>query len=181
MPVKRALALFALSVAAVGACAAYKAGRTKLADGSYKLTCGKPLAECLTDLTDVCKDHGYDVVSGQQTIRRNGVEPVDSEIIESEAIVRCRAPSTVFGAAPAPSASSAAVQPRAGAQHCFPGSTQACLGPAACQGAQVCAADGSRFGPCDCGATVTPLAGKSEGDAGPPPTWAVPSGDAGAP
>ncbi len=34
---------------------------------------------------------------------------------------------------------------------CYPGATQACLGPAACSGAQVCARDGALWGTCDCG------------------------------
>ena len=36
-------------------------------------------------------------------------------------------------------------------QHCVPGITQACLGPAACKGAQSCLPSGGGFGPCDCG------------------------------
>lgn len=38
---------------------------------------------------------------------------------------------------------------------CTPGATQACLGPGACEGAQMCLADGSGFGACDCGDTGT--------------------------
>ncbi len=34
---------------------------------------------------------------------------------------------------------------------CTKGATQACVGPGACQGGQVCLSDGSGFGPCDCG------------------------------
>jgi hypothetical protein len=34
---------------------------------------------------------------------------------------------------------------------CIPGATQACLGPGACKGAQVCRAEGMSFGTCDCG------------------------------
>jgi hypothetical protein len=35
---------------------------------------------------------------------------------------------------------------------CIPGASVACVGPGACQGGQVCKADGSGLGPCDCGA-----------------------------
>lgn len=35
---------------------------------------------------------------------------------------------------------------------CVPGASQACVGPGGCQGGQVCLADGSGLGPCDCGA-----------------------------
>ncbi len=34
---------------------------------------------------------------------------------------------------------------------CTPGETQLCNGPGACQGSQVCNADGTGFGECDCG------------------------------
>jgi hypothetical protein len=168
-------------MAVVAACASDKPGRTKLPDGSYQLKCRMPLADCLTALADVCKLHGYDVLKGKETISRNGVEPVDSTIIESDATVRCRTASTLFGseASAAASGQPAGVAPVSSS--CFPGTTQACLGPAACKGAQTCGADGSSFGPCDCGASATPLAATPEGDAGPPPTWAVPAADAGAP
>jgi hypothetical protein len=177
--VKRAFAFLVVLAAVVAACAGHKAGRTKLADGSYQLACRTPLADCLGDLTDVCNAHGYDIVRAKETRSRNGVEPVDSEFIESEAVVRCRAASTIFGSSPAPAASSPAPAAAGAAPRCFPGATQACFGPAACQGAQICTSDGSMFGPCDCGVHATPLAG--EADAGPPPTWAVPTGDGGAP
>src|SRR5262245_41314689 len=34
---------------------------------------------------------------------------------------------------------------------CTPGQSIACVGPAGCQGGQVCKADGSGYEPCDCG------------------------------
>ncbi len=37
------------------------------------------------------------------------------------------------------------------ARSCVPGTTQACVGAAACKGGQSCLADGSGFAPCDCG------------------------------
>lgn len=38
-----------------------------------------------------------------------------------------------------------------GEKVCIPGTTQACLGPGACSGAQACLESGTGFGPCDCG------------------------------
>ncbi len=35
---------------------------------------------------------------------------------------------------------------------CVPGLTNACLGPGACVGSQVCTVSGAGYGPCDCGA-----------------------------
>jgi hypothetical protein len=43
-------------------------------------------------------------------------------------------------------AGAAAVEPGG----CVPGASQACTGPGGCEGGQICADDGSRFGPCDC-------------------------------
>jgi hypothetical protein len=54
--------------------------------------------------------------------------------------------------APPSTALPASSKPAAGASSaCVPGATQACVGPAACNGGQSCLADGSGFGPCDCG------------------------------
>ena len=171
----------ALAVSLAAACASERAGRTKLADGSYKLSCQTRLGPCLSDLTDICETHGYDVLSAKEERSRTGVAPVDTEYISSEAVVRCRAASTVFGA-PEPSAkpgASSAPAAVAAAASCFPGSTQACLGPGACKGAQTCTADGTRFGACDCGSG--PPAASQESDAGPPTTWATPPDGGGAP
>jgi hypothetical protein len=174
--------ILGLSLALAAACAGGRAVRTKLPDGSYKLTCQTALGTCLWDLADVCSEHGYDVLSAREERKRTGVEPVETEYIASEAIVRCRSASTLFGPdepSPKPVAS-AQPAPVAAAPACFPGTTQACLGAGACKGAQTCASDGTRFGACDCGSGV-PVT-NLEGDAGPPATWATPTPDgAGAP
>jgi hypothetical protein len=49
---------------------------------------------------------------------------------------------------------------------CTAGETQACLGPGACQGAQVCVDDGTTWGPCDCGPGTGGAAGSGNGSAG---------------
>ncbi|HEX6277391.1 MAG TPA: hypothetical protein VFZ53_30320 [Polyangiaceae bacterium] len=126
-------------------------GRTKLPDGSFKLECRKGLADCLTDLTiDICRDYGYHVVRGEEVVERIGVEPVNSINVSSEAIVRCRSSRALFGGDGAPAVASTKAAPAAPGG-CFPGSTQACLGPGACKGAQTCGADGKSYSACDCG------------------------------
>jgi len=45
-------------------------------------------------------------------------------------------------------------EPAVGSRACTPGASQACVGPGACQGGQVCTADGTGYGPCDCGVGV---------------------------
>jgi hypothetical protein len=58
-----------------------------------------------------------------------------------------------------------------GAGACTPGATRVCVGPAACQGGQLCAADG-HWGGCDCGGGVggsgaAGVGGRGAGGAGP--------------
>ena len=43
----------------------------------------------------------------------------------------------------------------ADAASCFPAETRQCVGPGACQGGQICNADGTAFGFCDCGADAS--------------------------
>ena len=140
-----------LVVACVAACATQRVGRTKLPDGTFKLECRKGLAECLTDLTkDICRDYGYEVVGGKEVVERIGVEPVNSINVSSEAIVRCRSSGALVTFDKAPAVASTKAAPAAPGR-CFPGATQACLGPGACKGAQTCVADGKSFSACDCG------------------------------
>jgi hypothetical protein len=181
--VKRFLTILAASVACAFGCASERTGRTKLADGSYELKCKKPLGECLLELADVCRDHGYDILGGKEEKERFGVEPVQTEVVTSRATIRCRSSALLtLDEKPAPSAASPAPGPRAA--RCFPGGTQACLGPGACKGAQTCRGDGAGYGACDCGGAAPSRAAPDAAeasDAGPPPTWTVPPSDAGAP
>lgn len=60
-------------------------------------------------------------------------------------------------------------EPAAAQKACTPGQSQACVGPGACQGGQVCNADGRGYGPCDCGVGVGGsggTGGSSDGSAG---------------
>jgi hypothetical protein len=66
------------------------------------------------------------------------------------------------GSSPTPSAGGSGGE--AGSSNgrvCTPGSTQACVGPAACNGGQSCAFDGSGWSPCDCGSAGAGQAGGS--------------------
>jgi hypothetical protein len=177
--VKRFSTFAVLFAVVVFGCSSDRPGRRALPDGSYQLSCEKPLADCLAILTDVCKDHGYDVISAKEMKKRYGVEPasLQREVTTSDAIVRCRSANALLLSDSAPSSSSA--HAAAAPSRCFPGSTVACLGPGACKGAQTCQQDGATLGPCDCGGgTVAPVPPVSN-EAGPPPTWAVPDADAG--
>jgi hypothetical protein len=135
-------------------------------DGSYRIECHAPLSDCLQRVEQVCRDEGY-VVSEARDVR----ELLGHEQGQSQVPVR-RSHATVFcggGSAPPPRAmvevKGDPVTPRKRerpsedespypepATLCVPGATQACVGPGGCSGGQACAADGSRYEPCDCGA-----------------------------
>ena len=114
------------------ACAASSVERQRLADGSWQLTCSLPMDACVREIEKVCKDKRYSILRGKSEIRRKDM-PYVTEYHTSRLAFVCDE-----GEAPAMAA-------------CAPGATQYCLGPGACAGAQVCSADGSGFGPCDCG------------------------------
>jgi hypothetical protein len=77
---------------------------TRLPDGSYELKCDAPLSNCLMQMEKTCKDDGYDVL--RATEKRDRVGPLDlqTEIVRSEGIVRCRRRDALFSSAPQPSA-----------------------------------------------------------------------------
>ena len=183
---RRFLRILAASIACAVGCASERTGRTKLADGSYEIVCKKSLGDCLTELTDVCRDHGYDIVRGKEERERLGVDPVQTEVITSKATIRCRSAAALISLdqKPAPASTGSPPAAKSAAARCFPGATQACLGPGACKGAQTCHNDGKGYGSCDCGG-VTPSRAAPDAaeasDAGPPQTWAVPPVDGGAP
>lgn len=148
-----------------GSCATMSRPKAEaLPDGTYRVACDKPLADCLTPF-DKC-NHGFDVVRASESRRRRGPEPLPAEYFESEAILRCRQPSRVVGGDTRADAGVTNADATAPKTTCFPGATQACLGPGACKGAQVCQAGGMVFGPCDCGHGAAGAA--LPGSSGPP-------------
>jgi hypothetical protein len=150
-----------LAAACALACATHGVHVERLPDGSFEYKCNdEPLWVCLSHVDDVCKGGTYVVLGGRDEPRIYGNAENRIEGHQSKAIVRCLRPGeqpkeiaaepvhapvvahTVPGKPAAPPA-----PPRA----CVPGTTQACIGTAACSGGQACLADGSGFGPCDCG------------------------------
>ena len=51
---------------------------------------------------------------------------------------------------------------------CVAGKSESCIGPGGCAGGQQCNADGTGFGACDCGGSVSTDAGSTVTDAGLP-------------
>jgi hypothetical protein len=137
----------------------------KQADGSYRLDCKEPLAKCLAVIEQVCAD-GYELLRAHENRRFYGPNEYNQPVVTSEVVARCGKPGQTT-AEPAARGDGGAA-PKPGAQACVPGATQACVGPAACRGGQQCLADGTAFGPCDCGATTptAPTLPSAPGDGG---------------
>ena len=150
--------------------------RRKQEDGSYRVDCKQqPLARCLTAIEEVCED-GYEILRANEARRFVGPREINEPIVSSEVVARCGGPTRVFGEVEKPNAPatqgtsspSGGAAPAPPGRACFPGSTQACIGPGACRGGQQCLADGMAFGPCDCGgaAAAPPAASPATPDAG---------------
>jgi hypothetical protein len=130
---------------AAAACAHGSIERRAQPDGSYRVDCKGSLTRCLTAVEEVCRQ-GYEVIEAREDVRYLGPIEPNEPIVTSEVVARCK------GAALRPSAAEKLVP--APPTRCVPGATQACVGAGACRGGQSCLADGSAFGPCDCGAST---------------------------
>ncbi len=146
-------------------------------DGSYAINCNSQKA-CLDRADRICGETGYTIVGGRHDQKIYGVPGNQKLVGKDELYILCKqdAPSD----APDPAAGSWKLErPDSGValRHsptskntvCRPGETQRCIGAAACEGGQACAADGTRFGPCDCGESLSGRSSQaaSLNDAGP--------------
>ncbi len=152
-----------------GACS--KTNVTRGADGVLRLECARGMKDCVAQAEKYCNvqdnEAGYVVLGGAshkvimgakegqyrtaaETAElevRCGNEPLEEDYKEGTSTFELP-PRTDEAVVPSdlPSQETAPV-----ASLCTKGATQACVGPGACQGGQVCLEDGSGFGPCDCG------------------------------
>jgi hypothetical protein len=136
-------------------------------DGSWHLECGSSLDLCVQKANDLCKGGGYVVLGGMNKRTLLGAELGQSqvEVRQAELNIACAdrrgdLPKVVSSStlslparAPAPDADAGDAK-KAALTACIPGATQRCVGAGACAGGQACAADGSGFGPCDCGSAA---------------------------
>lgn len=165
-----------LSVATLVSACGGSVKTNPLPGGGYVVACEKGITSCIARAEVLCGDKGYTIVGGMSTSKVVGgpnsayrkviyqgelsfycgkFEPPKCEqrgSVADESEVYQLSQAETSEPAPAPPAPVAA--PRA----CVPGSTQTCVGPGACAGGQVCAADGQGFGPCDCGREAAPPA-----------------------
>lgn len=159
---KRLVLLCALLVA----CHSATTPTVRQPDGSWHLECGNSLELCVQRAKEVCKGGGYVVLGGMDKRQLLGAELGQSqvEVRQAELNVACAdrrgdlpkvLVSNALSLPPrAPEPESEAAVAKKAATACTPGATQRCVGAGACAGGQACVADGSAFGPCDCGNTT---------------------------
>ena len=162
------------ALVALGACGcAIHPGFERLANGDLRVACNGPLAGCLSPVADACAEHGFDVVTATERRETTGAPTEQANLLHSEATVRCRRAIPLFGHDPnEPTAprvvivsGSASAMPAA-PPRCVPGTSQACAKTTGCSGAQVCVADGTHFGPCECAAAPAVSGGATLTDGG---------------
>jgi hypothetical protein len=163
---------FALAGMLLG-CSRQAVERQRLPDGTFVYSCESELPACLSKVDEVCKGGPYFVHGAWDEPKTSGVEQYQVESHRSRVHFRCVTPGSLeknlsdpsakapaaVASAPEPSKAAPAsttqpsppAPPPATARACVPGTTQSCVGAAACSGGQACLADGSGFGPCDCG------------------------------
>jgi hypothetical protein len=74
--------------------------RVLLPDGSYEVKCEGSLSTCLMQMEQVCVDNGYDVLRATEKRERAGPVELQTEIVRSQGIVRCRKAHAIFSAEP---------------------------------------------------------------------------------
>ncbi|HWZ87850.1 MAG TPA: hypothetical protein VNW92_03340 [Polyangiaceae bacterium] len=161
------LLLLCVSLGVLGACHSASVPSVRQPDGSWHLECGSSLDLCVQKANDLCKGGGYVVLGGMNKRTLLGAELGQSqvEVRQAELNIACadrRGDLPKVLSSNALSLPARAPEPEADAGDakkpaltaCIPGATQRCVGAGACAGGQACAADGSGFGPCDCGSAV---------------------------
>jgi hypothetical protein len=152
-------------------CSSPNVERQSLADGSWRVKCKFGLEMCVREVEKLCPDPTYQIARGSSVRKQYGVEPGKMEVRTSELTVTCgrTAVEEAEAKAQAVDAGAPAAAPSARApSNCTPGTTQSCLGPGACAGAQACRVDGAGFMACDCGQAkaATPDAGIADAASG---------------
>jgi len=138
------------------ACGSAQFQQERLNDGSIKVTCELTMDECVHRAQDLCRNQRFRIIDGTSETRLRDAPPYESAYHTSHLHFIC----TNDGGKPlisldAPLAAPA--EPKAAPTACAAGETRVCVGPAACKGGQACLADGSGFGPCDCGPVAPPV------------------------
>ena len=138
------------------ACSPAQFQQERLNDGSIKVTCELAMDECVRRAQDLCPSQRYRIIAGTSETRLRDIPPFEHAYHTSRLHFSCTddggKPLISLDSPPAASAEARPAVPRG----CTAGETRMCVGSAACKGGQACLADGSGFGPCDCGPVAQP-------------------------
>jgi len=133
-------------------------------NGTHRIVCGNGMSACVAKADKLCRDKGYTIVEGVSRPKMLGgtssAYRTKSEV--GELYVFCGLPEEdaeeeepTFKLPPRSDDPPADVnqdgQSEPATRVCTPGTTQACVGPGACSGGQVCLESGQAYGACDCG------------------------------
>jgi hypothetical protein len=145
-------------------------------NGAHRIVCGNGMSACVAKADKLCRDKGYTIVKGVSRPKMLGgttsAYRTRSEV--GELNIFCGLPDeeaeeqqTIYKLPPRtdePVPEASQEDPaETGTRVCTPGATQACVGPGACSGGQVCLDSGKAYGACDCG----DVAPKSQSEARP--------------
>ncbi len=160
---KRAgLSLLSISLLPALGCTRVEAARAP--DGAYVLSCERGMSACVNQAAKICGDDGYTILGGVSSNHLLGGSSSSYRAVaeSAELSVRCgievpeknregiyELPERTDDPVPPTSEPASKVPPAP--RVCTPGATQKCVGSGACDGGQICVADGSGFGSCDCG------------------------------
>lgn len=174
-----------LSILWLAFCGCGGARARSVGDDTWRLECKSSMAACASRAEDVCSDKGFVVLSGRSSRELYGPEGEQVGADRAELLIRCGGEEEKSSSLPAQEpgwalkrkagagAPVASANRGAAKQACVPGATQRCVGPGACEGGQICSADGLSFGPCDCGPEDAAETGRDGG----PFTNTAPSAD----
>jgi hypothetical protein len=146
-----------LGVIGLCACSGPEFKQQRLQDGSLQIECDLAMDECVRRAQDLCNYQRFRILEGTSETRVSDVPPFERAHRTSRLHLKCTndgaQPLLSLDSPPAAPAAAKAAAPRT----CAAGETRVCVGPAACKGGQTCLADGSAFGPCDCGPMPPPV------------------------
>ena len=148
----------AIAMTITSACAPTHA--KQLPDGSYAIECNTQKV-CMDRADRQCGPTGYSIVGGEHSLKVFGAPGNEKQVGKDELRIRCRGlplPDSEVSSSSSPGLGRAdggttLQEIPAKTSVCRPGETQKCFGTGACVGGQSCIADGTGFGPCDCGSS----------------------------
>ncbi len=153
-------------------------GVHQMKNGNLRVQCPQVQSECMHQAELHCQDRGgVHVLNAREKNELYGVEGNKAGTLVSEVVFVCGddAPRKPIKLPPREESTTSTPSPTPEKRICIPGSTQRCVGPAACVGGQSCLPSGTGWANCECSPQPAPAseAGTAEpatGDGSAPST-----------